>query len=158
MIKICRAFEKLRHMERDHPHLLLDFVAFAHNPRSFGDHTTISLKKNPTHRGKQSQKNPREAESELWCTMLGPWPTFESFVFWEKKSLYCLFQFGLELLLLAAKGILTDTICFVSGRGFGARGWWEKKQLVLLNVRQIRHTKLSPGAGFFAGAQAKRLC
>lgn len=86
-------------------------------------------------------------------------------LFSEKKtSLYCLFQFGLELLVLAAKGILTDTVCFVSGRGFGARGWWEKKQLVLLNVRQIRQTKFTPGAGFSAepiwwcsGKRASRL-
>ena len=227
MIKSCRASEKIRHVRRDHSHLLLDTVASVCVSWNCGDNLATNLKKNLTQRKVGPGETQRRRIRVLIYSVRTVLP-LEFFVLWGEISLYCLRHFGLQLLLLAAKGTLMDTICFVSGRGFsvrqrfstsvlqeflkhaipdylvwgtdlfslrllnkkmttanttvavqcewikiipiflsdrrilvislcamrwkrlktaGVRGWWEKKQIVLLNVRWYRKTKFTPGQG-----------
>lgn len=72
VIKSCKTSEKVRHVRTDHSCLLWGIVASPHNHRNCGDHFATSLKKTPSHRGKQSQRNPEKQNQSPDVPCLDP--------------------------------------------------------------------------------------
>lgn len=149
MIKSCKTSEKVRHVRTDHSCLLWGIVASPHNHRNCGDHFATILKKTPSHRGKQSQRNPEKQNQSPDVPCLDPVLPLD-LLFYQRKYSFIVYANLVGVFITCSERHSNWYSLLCLRQRIWWRGSWEKKQIVLVNVRQFRKMKLTPWVRFSA--------